>query len=878
MLISQIHTKSIYLIIVSTVICALSLNAQELPSIGQDSITITPAAKYEAGTFHRFLFGDTWRDVWTSPIKVPVLDPISFAGGLKPVSKGSVKANSLYLYDYSGMAYRFRKLRKTKTRFLPDELYVFLVEDVIEELFSTTNPLAVRLASPLINAVDVIKTNAELCYLKDSPLLGEYRGEFSGEIGTIEFYPDNRESDVSIAGADSIFSTNELYRKLLKNVNYDVDDKEYLKARLLDIYLGDWDRHSEQWLWAEYDLGQERSFEPIALNRDQAFCRFDGLVPWTATKIVPEVVSCTPYYYRIKKLTWSGRHLDRSFLNSITKRKWDSLTNYVYESISDSVIEYALSLFPSGVPEEDRNWQRNVIFSRRNKLKRAAEKYYNLLFGYVDVFASNNRDKLIIDRFSIDSAAVSIFSLDGGGKDDKPYFHRIYDDKYTKELRIYMFDDRDEITVKGNKDSEIDIHIIGGQGEDKFVDNSKLQGSFLGVFPYYQIYKKRHFFYDHGSSTIFKGEVSSLYDDTYYPEPEDETLKFEKPVRDWGYKWKADFTGTFSTEDGLYLGAGPGLTKYGFRYAPYLWKMNLMGSYSFLFNGFRAKYGLHLRERYSPNSLLFDLYGSTVDMLWYFGTGNEVDLPTSTDNKDYYSIEQSIIRASLLYRWQISDNFQLTAGTAAKRVNTDLINNTYIADTNYRPANTGELFLFDAELDLKFDTRDNSYNPTGGYMIDLYGSYFIALGNNESHFGKFGTEMRKYWTWEMLTEITLASRFQFKWVFGGHPFFESAFLGGYEDLRGALTNRLSGDAKAAANIEARIKLFNFNIIVPGKLGIMGAGDIGRVFVDGEKSERWYNGYGGGIWASAIRPEYLGCLYLMKGIDGLIIYANLGFMF
>jgi hypothetical protein len=29
------------------------------------------------------------------------------------------------------------------------------------------------------------------------------------------------------------------------------DEDEYIKARLFDMLIGDWDRHYDQWRWAE---------------------------------------------------------------------------------------------------------------------------------------------------------------------------------------------------------------------------------------------------------------------------------------------------------------------------------------------------------------------------------------------------------------------------------------------------------------------------------------------------------------------------------------------------------------------------------------------------------------------------------------------------
>ena len=50
--------------------------------------TATPGAHYEASGFYRFLFGSSYRDLWTTPVTVEVLDLRSTGGGLTPTGTG----------------------------------------------------------------------------------------------------------------------------------------------------------------------------------------------------------------------------------------------------------------------------------------------------------------------------------------------------------------------------------------------------------------------------------------------------------------------------------------------------------------------------------------------------------------------------------------------------------------------------------------------------------------------------------------------------------------------------------------------------------------------------------------------------------------------
>ncbi|MGH7524757.1 MAG: hypothetical protein ACREK8_10655, partial [Gemmatimonadales bacterium] len=53
-----------------------------------DSVMIAAGPHYAASGFHRSLLGGAYRDLWITPIKVPVLNLHTFAGGLRPVKEG----------------------------------------------------------------------------------------------------------------------------------------------------------------------------------------------------------------------------------------------------------------------------------------------------------------------------------------------------------------------------------------------------------------------------------------------------------------------------------------------------------------------------------------------------------------------------------------------------------------------------------------------------------------------------------------------------------------------------------------------------------------------------------------------------------------------
>ena len=81
--------------------------------VSKDSVTLAAGSRYEAGGFSRFFLGNTYRDLWTTPIRVPVLDLDTYAGGLKPLKEGGGhQTKNLRLGASNGTEFVFRPVDK----------------------------------------------------------------------------------------------------------------------------------------------------------------------------------------------------------------------------------------------------------------------------------------------------------------------------------------------------------------------------------------------------------------------------------------------------------------------------------------------------------------------------------------------------------------------------------------------------------------------------------------------------------------------------------------------------------------------------------------------------------------------------------------------
>jgi hypothetical protein len=326
----------------------LTASAVEGQTDSTKMVRIVPGEEYNAGKLHRLFFGNHWRDLWTTEIEVPLLDLDNFEGGLTPIrTGGGQQTKSLRFKSASGKEYKFRSINKDPSLALPPELHQTLASDIVQDQISSSNPMAAVLTSPILKSLGILEAEPLLVVMPDSKKLGKYREEFGGLLGTIELHPDEYDDEDNFAGAEKISGTDKLIDRLLQHNNESVKASEYLKARLADIFMGDWDRHIDQWRWARFTEEDKKYWYPIPRDRDQAFARFDGIFSYLATIAITQLEHFSEKYYDVEDITWAGRHTDRRFLNILTKEEWDSVTQYVQNNLTDSVIESAAGKLPA---------------------------------------------------------------------------------------------------------------------------------------------------------------------------------------------------------------------------------------------------------------------------------------------------------------------------------------------------------------------------------------------------------------------------------------------------------------------------------------------------------------------------------------------------
>jgi len=308
---------------------------------GATQAVVGVAPRYLASRFHRFWMGDGYRDLWATPVRAPLVDLGGYAGGLVPRKRGGGRqTRSLRLRGADGREYVFRSLDKDQALALPP-LRRLLVGRIRQDQVSALHPGAALLAAGLEDVVGVPNATPRLLLMPDAPRLGEFRSEFRGLPGTLQVRPGQ-----GFAGAQRLEDTDEFWAILRRAPRDRVDVRAYLTVRLMDVYLGDWDRHAGQLTWARTERGGVGTWLPIPRDRDYAFADYGGVLPGLARRFDPKIVRFDTAYRDLRGLLVKSREMDEGLLCGLPASTWDSTATTMARALSDSAITAAMARMP----------------------------------------------------------------------------------------------------------------------------------------------------------------------------------------------------------------------------------------------------------------------------------------------------------------------------------------------------------------------------------------------------------------------------------------------------------------------------------------------------------------------------------------------------
>lgn len=810
-----------------------------------DSVQVIPGAHYRAGALKRLVLGSNYRELWTTPLRLPLLQPDTFAGGLTLLQEGGgLQTRSLRFVGRDGAQYVFRSVDKEETE-LPDDLQETVVSDVIQDQISAKHPAGAPVAAALLEAAGVLHATPVMAVMAPSRVLGEFEDEFSGMLGIIEIRPEDPEDGGRFGDFPRVIGTERLLERLEESPRDRVDAPAYLRARLMDVFLNDWDRHFDQWRWAQEDRGDTRYWLPIPRDRDNAFFDSEGLIAIVGRAWRPFVISFEPDYSQLYGLVHNAQEFDRPVLAQLTRNEWETIASDVQSRLTDAVIADAVAQLPVEYRHSDGAELQAKLLARRDALPEMAHRFYGWIATEAEVEATDEAEWLLVDR---EASGVRV-RLGLGEPGAEAYYDRTFLPTETREVRVYLRGGADRTVVQGAGGGEMLVRIIGGGGDDRLEDLATARGRTV-------------FYDDRGENVVLPGPRTRVDRTSYRPVPFDTILfRNEPPSRDWGgsFSWLATDI-DWESEIGPVVQVGPAWIRYGFRRQPFASRSGFHLEYA----PYRNRVGVSAMARRiwtgNRGETRLDGRATQISLTRFHGFGND----TAEGDSERFRVWSNELSAKVEFERAFTPSLALWLGPAAALFDPD-------ADVD-SPAR-----LLDAPGHQSFgvlgvraggdyDVRDDEHYPRrGARVLSSGGFYPLAWGDAPDAFARVHSVATGYLPLPLPLEATLALRLGGERVWGEAPIQYLAHLGGSSSLRGFRRERFTGDAALFGSTELRTRLGKANLrVVRGDFGTILFADAGRVFLDGEDSSDWHTGFGGGLWFGLLDRNYIVRLSYSEG--------------
>jgi hypothetical protein len=807
-----------------------------------DSMTIVGSTTLQAGGLKKLLMGKNYRKEWAQPIRVPVIDLSKELGGLTPIKRGGGhQTKSLRLEDSTGRQYVLRAVTKNVTdAALPPDLRGTFAKDVISDGVSASYPYAALSVPAFATASGVPHANPRLVYVSDDPNLGKFRKDYANKAYLLE----EREPD----GFKKGMSTDEMADQLRKDNDNSVDEQQFLNARLLDMFIMDFDRHEDQWQWADVEKGGGKKFQALPRDRDQPFFISEGILASIARQnwLAPQIQGFLPHARNIKTFNFNARNMDHTFLNEPDEKDWKKAIDEFLPKMTDDLFENALDQQPTEIknlPAKDQ-----IIATLKKRRKYFAEEmmtYYRFISKIVSIPGSDKREQFEINRNNDGSVKIEVRKINKEGEVKNKIYERTFDPSITKEIRLYGRGGDDNFIMKGNS-SKIKIRIIGGSGNDVYESDATSRSGKTLV-------------YDLDDST--ENNTFTGNDDFR------KKLSTHAAVND--YEWKnfkynthrPMLAVTYNPDDGVYLGASMRFTRQGFRKSPYAQMQQFTVTHALATKAYSFKYlGEFVNAIGNTDLIINAIVKAPNNTTNFFSYGNE-----SVYNKEqpekirYYRARYQVGSFGITFKHKLGSTFSVLWGPVFEYFKFDSSDNInrFILMTPANGLDPSTLAKNKSwtggQLTVSLDDRDNKLMPTRGIHWETTLKVLSGMNDYSHSLSQLNSEMSLYTSFSKNAGFVLATRFGAGINFNNNfEFFQAQYLGSMEGLRGYRRYRFAGKAMAYNNVEMRIKVADFRTyLFPGSIGLLFFNDVGRVWVKNDTSSIWHDGYGAGIWFSPL---------------------------
>ena len=347
----------------------------------KDSISVRISDYYtDKSKLHLWAFGEKYRHIWASEIKIPVF---SLNDSTQQYTcndfAGSHQTIAIEIKDRQGRVWTLRSVDKDQSGALSPLWKASLARPVVRDQTAAMNPFAAFIVDDLAESAKILHTNPRMVFIPYMENLQDScRNRMAGRVALLEEELDEQgwANSRKYFNVDTIVDTDDMFIQLKKHSDRTIDTVAYLKARLFDILIADWDRHEGNWAWA---LKNDK-YIPIPIDRDMAFYLFDdGALSKPFLLLNNKFRSFHPQFKDISGFGVNSKALDQKILHRVPKKKFITTADTLQMLLTDNKIKKAIKEYPDAVYKELGKKHVQTLIARREQLNKVAREFYKIV-------------------------------------------------------------------------------------------------------------------------------------------------------------------------------------------------------------------------------------------------------------------------------------------------------------------------------------------------------------------------------------------------------------------------------------------------------------------------------------------------------------------
>lgn len=819
----------------------------------------------------KLFWGDHYRKYYGTKVNAKTVLLDTLMGGLTPIRKGGGnQSRSLRLEDKNGNEFVMRALRKSATQYIQavafKDQYIAgqfkntRTEKLLLDIYTTAHPYTPFVIGDLASAINVFHANPTLYYVPKQEALKPFNNEFGDELYMIEERVTSGHKRVASFGySNEIISTDDLLKNLRKTDDNVLDEDSYIRARIFDMLIGDWDRHEDQWRWAEFKDGNKNIYKPVPRDRDQAFSKNDGLILGFLTRAIPALKLMQVYDAKMRSVKWFNLEpypLDMALLKTSTYKNWETQIKFIQKNLTSEIIEKAFKNVPEEVNDKTITTIKTKLKGRLKRLDKIGKTYFKHLSKYAIITGTDKDNWFDIERLKNGTTTVNIYNIKNNEKGNK-ISEKHYSKKATKEIWIYGLDDEDVFKITGSKKGVITLRIIGGQNNDKYTIES---GKKVTVYDYKT--KQNTFTKSNGKIKLTNNYETNTYN--------------HKKIK-YSQNQLIPSVGS-NPDDGVKIGIKNIFSVNGFERNPFSQLHTLNACYYFANKGFDFEYDAEFANIFNNwNFLVETKFTSSNYSINHFGFGNETENFEDEFGEDYHRVRFSTYAIAPTLKWKGRFSATIKLGATFESNEVEGTENRFINTLDYTLDNRKN--FAGLSVSYNYENYDNIAFPTLGMNFSLVSGWKTNVKNTEENHAFITPSLAINYKLNSKGSIVLASKLKSNIIIGtDFEFYNAANIGGLDGLRGYRNERFTGNKSFYQNSDLRFTLREVKTeLVPLQIGLFTGFDYGRVWLKNEKSNDWKTSYGGGFWLVAADLVNFN-FTIFNSKDGAYFNLGLGFGF